>query len=300
MKYRNMSIRLIGLAVLAALQLNASAQVVRVADPDNMDPTKEIKIIVDLTQTKNEWGIVEAAAGGEDMYIWTWKPFEHGASSPKANGTGPTPWKNSNEVLKMTKEAEGIYSYTMVPTEFYGVDAKTVYDDDIHLLVKPKDGGGYDDPDIKTEDLVLEFELPKGPSSILSTFPSPYGKDLDSVKLDLDDVFSVVYDNNEDEKASLKGVTDMYIYMELTGSDGKVYQIAPSAKKVADYPQLQMKNNGNGTFQKSMMFDQFVAMFNLPGGVTAQSVYIQCTKPNLKNTDDLVDDVLRVTFNLCK
>ncbi|MBI1308066.1 MAG: hypothetical protein GC181_15785 [Bacteroidetes bacterium] len=275
-------------------------QAVTVADPDNMDPTKEIKIIVDLTKTTNEWGIVEAAASGEDMYIWTWKPYEFPASSSKANGTGPTPWKSSNEILKMTKESEGIYSFTMIPTEFYEVDAKTVYDEDIHFLVKPKDGGGYGDPDTKTEDLVLPFEYPKGPSSVFSCFPSPFGKDLDSLKLELDDVFSIVYDNNEETKESLKGVTDMYLYIELTGSDNQVYRIAPNAKKVGDYPQLQMKNKGDGTFQKSMLLSSFIAMFNLPSGIEAKSVMIQCAKPNLKTTDDLVDDVIEVNFVHCQ
>ena len=79
------------ITTLCAMVLSVSlyGQAIRVEDPDNMDPTKEIKIIVDLTQTSNEWGIVEAAAGGEDMYIWTWKPFEFPASSTKANGIGP-------------------------------------------------------------------------------------------------------------------------------------------------------------------------------------------------------------------
>lgn len=295
-----MKMRLITASFALIISSLAMGQAITVADPDNMDPTKEIKIIVDLTQTSNDWGIVEAAAGGEDMYIWTWKPFEFPASSSKANGIGPTAWKNSNELLKMTKESEGVYSYTMIPTEFYEVDAKTVYDEDIHLLVKPKDGGGYGDPDIKTEDLVLAFEFPKGPSSILSTFPSPFGKDLDSLKLEMDDVFSVVYDNNEDTKESLKDVTDMYYYPELTGSDDLVYTIAPNLKKVGDYPELQLTNNGDGTFQSSMLLSDFVAMFNLPAGVEAKSLMIQCTKPNLKNTNDLVDDVINVSFVHCQ
>lgn len=295
-----MKMRLITASFALIISSLAMGQAITVADPDNMDPTKEIKIIVDLTQTSNDWGIVEAAAGGEDMYIWTWKPFEFPASSSKANGIGPTAWKNSNELLKMTKESEGVYSYTMIPTEFYEVDAKTVYDEDIHLLVKPKDGGGYGDPDIKTEDLVLAFEFPKGPSSILSTFPSPFGKDLDSLKLEMDDVFSIVYDNNEDTKESLKDVTDMYYYPELTGSDDLVYTIAPNLKKVGDYPELQLTNNGDGTFQSSMLLSDFVAMFNLPAGVEAKSLMIQCTKPNLKNTNDLVDDVINVSFVHCQ
>jgi hypothetical protein len=299
MKKANCIQKLMVVMMLSLFGVSAFAQAVTVADPDNLDPTKEIKIIVDLTQTSNDWGIVEAAASGEDMYIWTWKPYEHPASSSKANGIGPTGWKNSNDLLKMTKEAEGIYSFTMIPTEFYEVDAKTVYDEDIHLLVKPKDGGGYGDPDVKTEDLVLNFELPKGPSSILSTFPSPFGKNLDSLKIEMDDIFSVVYNNNEDEKESMKGVTEMYFYPEMTGSDNVVYKIASSPKKAGEFAQLKMVNNGDGTFQTSQFLSDFIAMFNLPSGVTAKSVLIQCVKPLVKNTDDVVDDVINITFVHC-
>lgn len=288
------SLLLSGLAICSTTHV--FGQAVTVKNPDDVDPTKEITIIVDLTQTSNDWGIVEAAAGGEDMYIWTWKPYEHSASSPKANGIGPTAWKNSNELLKMTKESEGIYSYTMIPTEFYEVDAKTVYDEDIHFLVKPKDGGGYGDPDIKTEDLMLPIELPKGPSTVFTSFPSPFGKDLDSLRIQRDDVFSVVYDNNEDEKESLKDVTEMYIYPEITGTDDVVYTIAANAKKVADFPELKMVNNGDGTFQYSMFMSEFVAQFNLPMGVLPKTVHVVCTKPNLKTTADLVDEEILVNI----
>ena len=278
---------------------NLWAQAVSVEDPDNMAPDAEIKIIVDLTQTSNDWGIIEDAASGEDMYIWTWKPAEHPAGHPLANGIGSTAWKNSNEALKMTKEAEGIYSYTMTPTEFYGVTAKEVYDNDIHFLVKPKDGGGYGDPDHKTEDLLLEFELPAGPSLLLYTFPFSYGPDLDSVKLAEDDIFSIVYDLNEEPKPSMKDATELYVYIEVTGSDNNQYSIASSAKKVADFPFLMMDTEGDGVFVFSVFLSDLITELQLPDGVTPVTMSVQVVKPNLVNSDDLSDEELLVNFVIC-
>lgn len=284
---------------LALMGVFGYGQAVTVANPGDMDPTKEITILVDLTKTSNDWGIVEAAASGEDMYIWTWKPVEHPVGHPLVNGIGATSWKNSNEELKMTKVSEGVYSYTMTPTEFYGVEAKAVYDEDIHFLVKPKDGGGYGDPDTKTEDLVLEFELPKGASTIFTSIPNPFGPNLDSLKLGMDDIFSLKYNNNEDPKPSLKGVSELYIYPEITGTDSVVYRVAPNAKQVAGYPSLKMTNRGGGIFQYSHITSNFISLFQLPAGVEPQSMEILCVKPNLKNTDDIVDDNLEVTFIWC-
>jgi hypothetical protein len=285
--------------ILAGFSAVSLGQAVTVANPGDMDPTKEITIIVDLTQTSNEWGIVEAAASGEDMYIWTWQPAEHPVGHPRVNGIGATAWKNSNEALKMTKVSEGVYSYTMVPTEFYEVEAKEVYDKDIHFLVKPKDGGGYGDPDIKTEDLLLEFELPKGASTIFTSIPNPFGPDLDSLKIGMDDIFSLKYDNNEDTKPSLEGVQEMYIYPEITGTDSVVYTVAPNAKQVGNYPSLKMTNRGDGTFQFSHIMSNYIALFQLPPGVEPRSMTVLCVRPNLKNTNDIVDDDLAVTFIWC-
>jgi hypothetical protein len=291
--------RIIIQSIALLLTFSGFSQIVSLLDPNNTDPTTEITILVDLTQTSNDWGIVELAAGGEDMYMWTWKPYEF-TTGPKTNGTGAAAWKSSNELLKMTKVSEGIYSYTMTPTEFYEVTAKEVYDEDIHFLVKPKDGGGYGDPDRKTEDLLLEFNLPIGPSKIFYTFPNTYGPDLDSIKLAKDDVFSLLYNAPADEKVAMQNTTIAYIYPILKGSDSLEYKIAPNAKKVADYPQLLMKSKGNGQFQMSKFLGDINAMFSLPVGVEPTKLVVQVVKPNLKNSDDASDNIVTVNFNICE
>lgn len=126
------------------------------------DPATELKIIVNLNQLEdqasvNVQNLIADADANLSIYFWTWKPYEFPAGSAKANGLGDQAWKNSNEVLVMTKESDRIYSFTLTPTEFYEVSPPTVYIEDIHFLVKPKDGGGYGDPDRKSPDLVVDI-----------------------------------------------------------------------------------------------------------------------------------------------
>ncbi len=130
------------LLIVCATKINA--QVVTSDPNDYTNPTQSVKIIVDLNQLdqtiEHVQLLIADADSSKDLFIWTWKPFEHPAGHPLANGFGAQAWKNSNDTLKMTKEADHIYSYTMIPTEFYGVDAATVFTEDIHFLVKPKMG----------------------------------------------------------------------------------------------------------------------------------------------------------------
>ncbi|MEZ5172923.1 MAG: hypothetical protein R2850_05325 [Bacteroidia bacterium] len=74
----------------------------------------------------------------------------------------------------MTNEGGLVYSYTMVPTEFYEVDAATVYENDIKFLVKPKDGGGYGIPS-KSEDLTFEVNPPNVARTVYGSFCSAAG-----------------------------------------------------------------------------------------------------------------------------
>ena len=155
---------------------NTKAQVVTSDPSDYTNPNQEVKIIVNLDQLDQTLEHVQLliadADSSRDLFIWTWKPIEHPAGHPLANGIGAQAWKNSNDTLKMTKEADHIYSYTMIPTEFYGVEAAAVFTEDIHFLVKPKDGGGYGEPDRKSTDLIFEVNPPNVEKEVVYCFPS--------------------------------------------------------------------------------------------------------------------------------
>lgn len=231
-------------------------------DPIEFTPDQEIKIIVDLNATSNDWGIVEIAASGEDMYIWTWNPFEWGANDSLANGLGSQAWKNSNPVLKMTKEAEGVYSYTMTPTEFYAVDAATVYDKDIEFLVKPLDGGGYGDPDRKTEDLKVAVDpaiTVRDPGYAFPVNPSA------------DDVIQINYDysrenfsdgrmqkRNSSCEIEMLGEDEVWMFAEATTVDSSKYVIS-NFFTVSQNPDLLMDYEGEGTYVRYIIPNEFFA-----------------------------------------
>jgi len=254
---------------LAALLIGPalSAQV-STDPPEYQDPTTELKIIVDLSKLDasldHTQNLLDPAAAGEDMYIWTWSPAEHPAGHPLVNGVGTAPWKESNDTLRMTKEAENIYSYTMTPTEFYEVDAQTVFANDIKFLVKPKDGGGYGDPDIKSEDLTILVDPPVTTRNPAFLFPGSF-KD--------DDLVMLYYDNKLEEVEGMQNLAtdDVWFFAEATLSDSSVVKIANNAFTVGNYPELQMTSYGDGVYKTYMVPRKF---FSVAEGKTVTKITI--------------------------
>ncbi len=268
--------------VLTGTNVALAQAVVPDPNPYN-DPNSEVKIIVDLNLLDQNLShtqlLIEAATNGDDMYIWTWSPFEFPAGSPKVNGEGAQPWKNSNEVLKMTSEGGLVYSYTMIPVEFYEVDAATVFENDIKFLVKPKDGGGYGDPDIKSEDLTLEINPPNVARSVVYGFPSAPLQD---------DIFRIVYDNYREDKPSMQNLEagNVYVYLEATLTDSST--IVPSTFfQVGNNPNLEMKVAGNGIFELVIIPEIF---FNLQSGQKIDNIKSIVMKKQFLSGADRVDD----------
>lgn len=277
-------IHFIGACCLLFTGANVAMAQAVVPDPNPYnDPNSEVKIIVDLNLLDQNLShtqlLIEAATNGEDMFIWTWSPFEFPAGSPKVNGEGAQPWKNSNEVLKMTSEGGLVYSYTMIPVEFYEVDAATVFENDIKFLVKPKDGGGYGDPDVKSEDLTLEINPPNVARSVVYGFPSAPLQD---------DIFRIVYDNYREDKPSMQNLQagNVYVYLEATLTDSTT--IVPSTFfQVGNNPNLEMKVAGNGIFELVIIPELF---FNLQSGQKINSIKSIVIKKQFLSGADRVDD----------
>ncbi len=202
---------ILSIAFMACLATIANAQKVWI-DPEEPDVTAPVKIYIDLEKMEN----TSLLNLDGPFYIWTWSPIEHGANSPKVNGTGDKPWKSSNDVLKMTKdESKGakVWYYEMIPTEFYEVPASEVYAKGIKFLVKPKDGGGYGEPDLKTEDLSLTITAPKTERGIIYQFPS--------IILE-NELVNMIYNNPAD--TANPGMKDLdadnaYMWMKMTAVD---------------------------------------------------------------------------------
>ena len=244
------------LVLLNTFFFHTSAQVVTSDPSDYTNPNQEVKIIVNLDQLDQTLEHVQLliadADSSKDLFIWTWKPYEHPAGHPLANGIGAQAWKNSNDTLKMTKEANHVYSYTMIPTEFYGVEAAAVFTEDIHFLVKPKDGGGYGEPDRKSTDLIFEINPPSIEKEVVYSFPS---------KILQDDFIRIVYDNYRDTLAAMQNIVagECYVHLKAVLTDGTVKQ--PTLYiYTGDNPDLEMKYLGAGTFEKTIIPEIFFGL----------------------------------------
>ena len=92
-----------------------------------------------------------------DLYIWSWY---YTNSSSVAAGDAPNngSWESSSEVQKLTNNGDGTYSFTMVPTNFYGATNITR----AGILVKAKDGTDNK----KTQDMF--FDVGKVAIDVLS------------------------------------------------------------------------------------------------------------------------------------
>jgi hypothetical protein len=260
-------------------------------EPANPDVTKPIKIYVDLSKTTN----TSCKDNPGPFYIWTWKPKEHPTGHPLVNGTGEKAWKNSNDALKMTKDAakgEFVWYYEMTPTEFYETNAADVYKNGISLLVKPKDGGGYGDPDIKTEDLNFVIEAPKTDRG--SFYPVP-------AFIFPTEVVNFVYDNKLEKKQTMKGLgaDSVYILLKANTIDTvtsitKSFQVK-TIFTVSDNDQLKMTYDGNGIFRYSIIPTKF---FNMPSNLKIVDVEVFIVKLGWQGIDDQ-SDLIKVKFNVC-
>lgn len=273
------------LFVLAILFLSASkveAQKIW-AEPEGFGPEDSITIYVDIKQCD----CTKLVGNAGPLYMWTWKPSENATVS---NGQ----WSSSNEELQMTNEGDDVWSFKMVPTAFYDVDAQTVYDEDIHLLVKAKDGGGGGtcEDEFKTEDLELLVDPPASPIKKVYTFPVA---NADSLLIGADDVFTLIYDNAIEAKESLQGITDFYVYPKAIGSDEEEYKIV-SLAQVGNSPELEMTNEGNKVFSYSFIPN---LSFDMPDGVAIVGLKFRLIRKQVTNSDDAVDGDFIFYLNNC-
>jgi hypothetical protein len=230
------------------------------------------------------------------MFIWTWQPKEHPAGHPLANGLGSQAWKNSNDALMMTKEDDlgpYVYSYTLIPTEFYEVDAATVYNNDFEFLVKPKDGGGFGDPDIKTEDLKVEV----APPGLAKVFTIPVGSpsgDTAILASTPEDVFTIRYDKAQEEAPNLVDATEFFVFLRGEGSDGNQYQVAPNLSAVDETPELMMKLQDQNVYTLSFIPNRFFK--DVPPDVDIVFMRYQIVKKGFSSTADVVADGTKNEF----
>lgn len=124
------------LSLLVLFNLHIFAQgskVVISTFPERFNGNDKVKITLDLSQKTN-------FLASDELFIWAWND---NIALKVNNGE----WNNSSESQMLKNEGNGVFSFTLVPNEFYG--AKPDELTKIQFLIKTKSGNK------QTEDLTL-------------------------------------------------------------------------------------------------------------------------------------------------
>lgn len=98
-------------------------------------------------------GIDLSAWGNPDaIYLWTWYVLAGSTSDVGSDNNGT--WDNSSETMRMTDNGDGTFSYTMTPTNFFGVTNIK----QLGMLAKTKVGGSGTSEN-KTNDFLFDVGL---------------------------------------------------------------------------------------------------------------------------------------------
>lgn len=283
------------ISAILALIATANISMAQLAwiEPEPTLANEPITIYVDLSKLdlslEHNQKLFENAG---PMYIWTWRPAEHPIGHPLVNGEGEKAWQNSNEALKMTAVPEKgpkVWKYEMTPTEFYGVSASDVYTKGLSFLVKPKNGGGFGDPDIKSNDINLPVNPPKTDKGAVYLFPSV---------LLSDEIMTLTYDNAAEKKVTMRNLNpgeELYIFVKATAIDTTtqlvtIYQ--PSTFfQVPNNPKLRLENVSATQWKLYMIPRTF---FNIPSTQTLQDIEFIVRKKNWSSDDDSSADKPKV------
>jgi hypothetical protein len=243
-------------------------------EPEEWLPCDEITLTIDISQ-----GDCQSIIDSEGpLYLWTWLPAPtESRDDPFKNGA----WENSNEELKMTKVGPNLWSYTMVPTEFYGVDASVVYEKGFALLAKEKDGGGGGDcsasgGDFKTSDFTLQVAPPFTSAKIFALPKAVFSND----------VFSFRYDNTLESKESMQDLDEVYVYAAAFAG-GVEYPVSEMAD-VGSNSNLKMTDMGDGQFVLTIIPDLFFP--DIPTGTSIDQLRFIVRKKDMVSDADKVDE----------
>ena len=216
--------------------------------PATADPNDSLVVIIDLSlmdaSIEHVQNLIDDADAGLDLFIWTWNPYEFPAGHPKVNGLDPQAWKLSNPVLKMTPMGDSQYKFVFKPTlaEWYETDAASSYTRGLSFLVKPEDGGGFGDPDKKSEDINISIDPPATLREPAWIFPRTPEKE---------DIVTITYENFRETADSLIGIApdELYLYAEGVDTDGVSYKGGINYFTTPDYPERLVPYIGDGVFR---------------------------------------------------
>ena len=191
------------IAAVAAATLGHAQAAYVLPTPTGAD--EQMTLYIDVAQTTE--GVLKAYLEqnpGSDIYLWAWQPTE------PVHGNGD--WNDSNEEAKLTHESGMLYSMTFVPTEFFGIDGPTFYNNGISCLAKLDDGSFIEDlgGEPKCEDLHIDI-VPKLCDTKFCVFPQV---------AEPHDFITINYDQNQENIEGLIGADASEIYCYMTAKTG--------------------------------------------------------------------------------
>lgn len=252
---------IVGLSFIANRSLGQAAWI----DPDPANVASEIKLMVNVADPACECpSLIDADSEGDSLYIWTWVPN----GPPGGNGE----WNASNLNLKMTSEGNNIWSFTMVPTDFYGVEPSVIYDGGIDFLTKKYDGSAVDGVEPKSVDFHVETEAP-GCLNTLCSFPQVFQED---------DYMTILYNNTKELNPGLQNIPedDCYMYPVAVagGVDYPYINGGATGSEILDFPILHMMYEGDGIFYQTILTDDFFRIYSenpVPDDVSIERIEIR-------------------------
>ena len=257
--------KIIGLIIpmtfLAFVSLGQAAWI----DPDPANVNAEIKLMVNVADPACECDLlIDNDIEGDSIFIWTWEPN----GPPGGNGE----WSASNLAMKMTSEGDNIWSFTMVATEFYGVNASVIYDDGISFLAKEYDGSPIDGAEPKSVDFHVTVE-PPGCVDKVCTFPGFFKED---------DYLTIIYNNWLESNPGLQNIPpDDCYFLPVAVADGVDYHYINnefSQDIATEHPELNMTYEGEGKFASTILSDEFFREMSenpVPDGVPIEMIKVR-------------------------
>lgn len=275
--------------LMAAFGSQAWAQPARLADPDGFAPDKACTFLIDLKACTATGApeLIKKLDAGETLYLWTWSP------GSVENGE----WGASKPEMAVKNEGNGVVSFTVVPTTYYKVDAKTVFEKDFSMLVKAKDGGkpAGSDFEMKTEDLKIEVAPP---SFKLFNIPPAKSSTNDSTFSSASEWFTFFYDSKLESKSSIQGSTEFAIFSKGYLDDGSNVTVVNFRTSGTD-PRFQMSPvTGNpGMFMWQIIPNELFK--DKLAGKKLIKIDMRVIKKGATGTSDAIDETVSASFSDC-
>jgi hypothetical protein len=240
-------------------------------EPNPVNVNDSVTILIDVSQPDCECPLLlNLDAEGDSLFLWTWEPTENATIN---NGQ----WNASNLELKMTSEGNNIWSYRMVPTSFYNVDASEVYDIGLSFLVKKFDGSATPDGEPKSADLHVDVD-PLGCVDRVCAFPQKFKED---------DYLTIIYDNTLETHPGLQNISEGDCYfLPVAVADGVEYKylnVEFSQDISTSNPELLMSYEGDGKFASTILSEVFFRAEGsgdnpVPDGIAIEKIKIRFRK----------------------